>query len=439
MVEVKQNGDRTLQGPVLLSGGEVIMKKLVVMSLLAMTLVLAACGKKKEEAAEGAAQTQTEETQEPAEEVKEEAGEAAEEETAEAAPETEEAEEAAPEVEPDIYSDPVVLEDAHYETDVFSVDLPEEWVGKCLVQQRTHTVEDEYGLEFESSFYQKDIHEKEEGGFLASVRITQAHPMWVEYLGADCIGRMTDPEGNTWYASVEYPTDVQFGPEDEENYMPLYEQRLEIAETFAAAEGWTLERMSYAEVMADYERTFDGVVLDAAMNSAVFMAVPEAALVHMSYMDVTDRSRLAPVSLGHVYHVTYTGVISDTLGTDAKLVAIEDADADYDYDADAAAMAGYAVLAVEHKNLAALAPICDFPVEVDDKEIASEEEFCALNFDDVFSEELARFVRYADLTEVKSENDEAVVSVLPEYSHLLLKKVDGEWKIKGFYNIPTDF
>jgi len=421
------------------------MKKQIVILLLAMTMVLSACGSKKNEAAGSPEAEQTEAATEV------EAGQdvTAEEEAAEPAssedvsePAAEDASEPAEEnlkEETDIYSDPVAVEDAHYETDIFSVDLPEDWVGKCLVQEYTHTAEDELGKQFESSFYQKDIHEKEQGGYLASVRITQEHPMWVEYVNADCIGRLTDPEGNVWYASVEYPTDVQFGPEDEEIYMPLYEQRMALVESFAAAQGWTLERMSYAEVMSDYERTFDGVVLDAAMNSVVFLVVPESEIVYMSYMDVTDRSRLAPVALGHAYHVTYTGVISGNQGMDAKLVAIDEADDDFDFDPEAAAAAGYALLAVEHENLAALAPLCDFPVEVDDTEVASEEDLCAMKFEDVFSEELARFVRNTNLTEVKSENDEAIVSILPEYSHLLLKKVDGEWKIKGFYNIPTDF
>ena len=345
-------------------------------------------------------------------------------------------------VESEEEAEAVVNPELHYESELFSVDLPESWDGLWMVQEYNQEAQEYDGNSIgalrNTNFYCKECYENYEGsGFVVGVELSEDPPISIEYIGGDCIGTMTNDEtGEKLYAILSYPTDVQFDPETQEVYTKMYEDRAYLADTFAPADGWTLERMSYAEVMSDIERSFDGVVISADAEKVSFLNNDELYTVTF---DAAENEDLKAVEMGHIYTVKYTGVIMNNDPDEFALVSLENADANYDYNVDAAVLATKISSAVEAKDMDALSEYCQYPVTVDDMVINSAEDFKAMKFEDVFSDELVRFVRNIRLTELPSDSEEISLSILPEYSHILIKNVGGEWKIAGFYNVPTDF
>ena len=369
-------------------------------------------------------------------------------ETADAAPKAEEkAEESKEEIEEDAaetaeeVSEAVVNPDLHYENEYFSVDLPESWDGLWMTQEYNLEAEEYEGERIGAShntvFYCKDCYEKYEGtGFITSIELTEDPPISIEYIGGDCVGIMTrDDTGEKLYVRLGYPTDVQFDEETQDVYTSMYENRKELKDTFAPAEGWTLERMSYEQVMAGIERTFDGVAMSVSGNKAYFYNEFESSTVCMNLKG----GQGSGIVVGHAYTVTYTGTFVTGNPEDASLVKLRNIDGRYDYNVDAAILASKVILATDKKDMAELAELCQFPVEVDDRVINSAQEFSAMKFEDVFSDELERFVKVARLTELPSNSNEADLSILPEYSHIHLQNSGSGWKITGFYNVPMDY
>jgi len=330
----------------------------------------------------------------------------------------------------------------HYETELFSVDLPESWDGLWMAQEYNQEAQeyDGYssGARYDTNFYCKECYENYEGsGFVVGVELTEDPPISIEYIGGDCVGIMTNDEtGEKLYVSLGYPTDVQFDPETQEVYMKMYDDRAYLMDTIVPADGWALERMTYTEVMSDVERSFDGVVISADDSKVSFLNNDE---INTVTFDVSENEELKSVEMGHIYTVKYTGVIMNNDPDEFALVSLENADANYDYNIDAAVLAAKISSAVEAKDMDALSEFCQYPVTVDDMVISSADDFKAMKFEDVFSDELERFVKNVRLTDLPSGSDEISLSILPEYSHILMQKNGGEWKIAGFYNIPTDF
>ena len=322
----------------------------------------------------------------------------------------------------------------------FSVSIPKEWEGLYEFEEYERESDDESGYSYSVSFVNTKAKEANWGGHVMSIVVAEDHPEWIDFIGGDAIGILTDKEsGKRYFVATQYPTDVQFDPEDDAEYKMMAEDKDKIIASFQAADGYEFKEATYAEMMSDYERSTDAVIVDAAMNSLLVQNQDGMDMLYFNYGEDFDRSTLPSIVLGHPIKITYTGVIDGDSFEDAQLVSIESAEDQYDYDYEAAEAAGQILLAADSKNMEFLADLSDFPITIDEEEIKDKEEFLKYEYDDIFSEELDRFIKYASLTSIETEDDKAVFSILPEYSHIVLKKTDDGWKLKEIWNIPTEF
>ncbi len=137
-------------------------------------------------------------------------------------------------------------------TDYYKVTMPTEWIDRTAVEEIDGAPAAERGAEDIVSFYSTACWEAGEGGHIATIVLSEELPEALEMIPGEVIGVLTEEaSGRTLNAWIEYPSDVQSGPDTMDEYAELSEGRGSLAETFEPAEGWSLERMTFDEIMAE--------------------------------------------------------------------------------------------------------------------------------------------------------------------------------------------
>ena len=136
--------------------------------------------------------------------------------------------------------------------DYYKVTMPMEWYDRVEVEEVDGDQAAERGAVDTVSFYSTVCKEAGDGGHIATIVLSEERPEALEYIPGEAIGVLTEASsGRTLNVWVEYPSDVQGGPDTMDEYAELSEGRGTLAETFEPAEGWTLERMTLDEMMAE--------------------------------------------------------------------------------------------------------------------------------------------------------------------------------------------
>ncbi len=333
--------------------------------------------------------------------------------------------------EPEKARDPemIVETDGHVMTEFFSLQMPEGWPDLCQTESYENADTQAKYYVFKS----RVCAENNEGGRVASFEMSKVPPEWIEFVPGRGVGTLTSEKtGEMWYLALMYPSDVQFGPDTQEEYMKMYETRDGLADHIEPAEGWSFVPMSYNDMMAEIERTFPGILLEGAMNSMVVKNLNDSGVYWFSYPEL-DRSRLCPAELGHAYRVTYTGVMGE--GYDWNLVARENIDDEYDYSREAAVYVGSLILSVQARSVEGISALCEFPIELDGVTIPDADTLNAMAFDQVIGDNLWRYVYYFDPVEIPADAKSAQVSIVPVYGRVDMERVeDGRWVITGIFN-----
>ena len=316
----------------------------------------------------------------------------------------------------------VTVEGQLLTTPYFTVELPEDW--KDLVSwsayQHTYENEQDYSLGFAS----KECAEAGEGGNLCAIQVSTAPPQFIRYVGGEfvCGLKKTGEQKVSAYIGVSYPTDVQFGEKTKDLYDKLYAEAQKIKDSIAPASGYEKVEMTYAEALADVETTDTGVILDAAMHTFT-MQTMGGDIITFGVDDMSAASK-DEILLGHCYEITYTGLIEndgDTSG--ASLVSLKNIDntvAEKNFDA--MYTASQVVLAFHMKSSDYLAGLCRFPMTLDGKKISSQEELASMDFDDAFTADLQRNIRYCDLVDAEISGDRFSISLIGQAPEVVIEK-----------------
>ena len=307
-------------------------------------------------------------------------------------------------------------------TPYFTVKLPEDWKDLVSWSAYQHTYENEqyYSLGFAA----KECAEAGEGGNLCSVQVSTVPPQFIRYVGGEfvCGLKKTGEKKVSAYIGVSYPTDVQFGEKTKDLYDKLYAEAQKIKDSIAPASGYEKVEMTYAEALADVKTTDTGVILDAAMHTFT-MQTMGGDIITFGVDDLSAASK-DEILLGHCYEITYTGLIEndgDTSG--ASLVSLKNIDdivAEKNFDA--MYTASQVVLAFHMKSPDYLAGLCRFPMTLDGKKISSQEELASMDFDDAFTADLQRNIRYCDLVDAEISGDRFSISLIGQAPEVVIEK-----------------
>ena len=205
-------------------------------------------------------------------------------------------------------------------------------------------------------------------------------------------------------------------------YDNLYAEAQKIKDSIAPASGYEKVEMTYAEALADVETTDTGVILDAAMHTFT-MQTMGGDIITFGVDDMSAASK-DEILLGHCYEITYTGLIEndgDTSG--ASLVSLKNIDntvAEKNFDA--MYTASQVVLAFHMKSSDYLAGLCRFPMTLDGKKISSQEELASMDFDDAFTADLQRNIRYCDLVDAEISGDRFSISLIGQAPEVVIEK-----------------
>ena len=306
-------------------------------------------------------------------------------------------------------------------TPYFTVKLPEDWKDLVSWSAYQHTYENEqyYSLGFAA----KECAEAE-GGNLCSVQVSTVPPQFIRYVGGEfvCGLKKTGEQKVSAYIGVSYPTDVQFGEKTKDLYDKLYAEAQKIKDSIAPASGYEKVEMTYAEALADVETTDTGVILDAAMHTFT-MQTMGGDIITFGVDDMSAASK-DEILLGHCYEITYTGLIEndgDTSGASlVSLKNIDDTVAEKNFDA--MYTASQVVLAFYMKSSDYLAGLCRFPMTLDGKKISSQEELASMDFDDAFTADLQRNIRYCDLVDAEISGDRFSISLIGQAPEVVIEK-----------------
>lgn len=307
-------------------------------------------------------------------------------------------------------------------TPYFTVELPEDW--KDLVSWSAYQHTDENEQDYSLGFAAKECAEAGEGGNLCSIQVSTAPPQFIRYVGGEfvCGLKKTGEQKVSAYIGVSYPTDVQFGEKTKDLYDKLYAEAQKIKDSIAPASGYEKVEMTYAEALADVETTDTGVILDAAMHTFT-MQTMGGDIITFGVDDMSAASK-DEILLGHCYEITYTGLIEndgDTSGASlVSLKNIDDTVAEKNFDA--MYMASQVVLAFHMKSSDYLAGLCRFPMTLDGKKISSQEELASMDFDDAFTADLQRNIRYCDLVDAEISGDRFSISLIGQAPEVVIEK-----------------
>lgn len=307
-------------------------------------------------------------------------------------------------------------------TPYFTVKLPEDWKDLVSWSAYQHTYENEqyYSLGFAA----KECAEAGEGGNLCSIQVSSAPPQFIRYVGGEfvCGLKKTGEQKVSAYIGVSYPTDVQFGEKTKDLYDKLYAEAQKIKDSIAPASGYEKVEMTYAEALADVETTDTGVILDAAMHTFTLQTMG-GDIITFGVDDMSAASK-DEILLGHCYEITYTGLIEndgDTSGASlVSLKNIDDTVAEKNFDA--MYTASQVVLAFHMKSSDYLAGLCRFPMTLDGKKISSQEELASMDFDDAFTADLQRNIRYCDLVDAEISGDRFSISLIGQAPEVVIEK-----------------
>ncbi len=307
-------------------------------------------------------------------------------------------------------------------TPYFTVKLPEDW--KNLVSWSAYQHTDESEQYYSLGFAAKECAEAGEGGNLCSIQVSTAPPQFIRYVGGEfvCGLKKTGEQKVSAYIGVSYPTDVQFGEKTKDLYDKLYAEAQKIKDSIAPASGYEKVEMTYAEALADVETTDTGVILDAAMHTFT-MQTMSGDIITFGVDDMSAASK-DEILLGHCYEITYTGLIEndgDTSGASlVSLKNIDDTVAEKNFDA--MYTASQVVLAFHMKSSDYLAGLCRFPMTLDGKKISSQEELASMDFDDAFTADLQRNIRYCDLVDAEISGDRFSISLIGQAPEVVIEK-----------------
>lgn len=307
-------------------------------------------------------------------------------------------------------------------TPYFTVKLPEDW--KDLVSWSAYQHTDESEQDYSLGFAAKECAEAGEGGNLCSIQVSTAPPQFIRYVGGEfvCGLKKTGEQKVSAYIGVSYPTDVQFGEKTKDLYDKLYAEAQKIKDSIAPASGYEKVEMTYAEALADVETTDTGVILDAAMHTFT-MQTMSGDIITFGVDDMSSVSK-DEILLGHCYEITYTGLIEndgDTSGASlVSLKNIDDTVAEKNFDA--MYTASQVVLAFHMKSSDYLAGLCRFPMALDGKKISSQEELASMDFDDAFTADLQRNIRYCDLVDAEISGDRFSISLIGQAPEVVIEK-----------------
>ena len=316
----------------------------------------------------------------------------------------------------------VTVEGQLLTTPYFTVELPEDW--KDLVSWSAYQHTDESEQYYSLGFAAKECAEAGEGGSLCSIQVSTAPPQFIRYVGGEfvCGLKKTGEQKVSAYIGVSYPTDVQFGEKTKDLYDKLYAEAQKIKDSIAPASGYEKVEMTYAEALSDVETTDTGVILDAAMHTFTMQTMGGDIIT----FDVDDMSAASKdeILLGHCYEITYTGLIEndgDTSGASlVSLKNIDDTVAEKNFDA--MYTASQVVLAFHMKSSDYLAGLCRFPMTLDGKKISSQEELASMDFDDAFTADLQRNIRYCDLVDAEISGDRFSISLIGQAPEVVIEK-----------------
>ena len=316
----------------------------------------------------------------------------------------------------------VTVEGQLLTTPYFTVELPEDWKDLVSWSAYQHTYENEQ--DYSLGFAAKECAEAGEGGNLCAIQVSTVPPQFIRYVGGEfvCGLKKTGEQKVSAYIGVSYPTDVQFGEKTKDLYDKLYAEAQKIKDSIAPASGYEKVEMTYAEALADVETTDTGVILDAAMHTFT-MQTMGGDIITFGVDDMSAASK-DEILLGHCYEITYTGLIEndgDTSG--ASLVSLKNIDntvAEKNFDA--MYTASQVVLAFHMKSSDYLAGLCRFPMTLDGKKISSQEELASMDFDDAFTADLQRNIRYCDLVDAEISGDRFSISLIGQAPEVVIEK-----------------
>ena len=89
---------------------------------------------------------------------------------------------------------------------------------------------------------------------------------------------------------------------------------------------------------------------------------------------------------------------------------------------DAMYTASQVVLAFHMKSPDYLAGLCRFPMTLDGKKISSQEELASMDFDDAFTADLQRNIRYCDLVDAEISGDRFSISLIGQAPEVVIEK-----------------
>ena len=69
-----------------------------------------------------------------------------------------------------------------------------------------------------------------------------------------------------------------------------------------------------------------------------------------------------------------------------------------------------------------LAGLCRFPMTLDGKKISSQEELASMDFDDAFTADLQRNIRYCDLVDAEISGDRFSISLIGQAPEVVIEK-----------------
>ncbi len=395
------------------------MKKKWAAAVLVMStaLALAACGETK--SAEAVVDDSKELTQEDLTETAE--TDAAESDTQEESEDTSDA--------------AVTIEDGHLTTPQYTAEIPSDWEGGYCWD--IYDQEDGYSI----SFQNKAAKDKNEGGNLCSIQLSEELPIFIEYIGGDFIGELRQTDGDSvYYLAVSYPTDVQSGETTMEEYNRMAEGIEDLKASIQAADGWEFTGAGYEEVMANYEQETYGVMVDASMHSFTLVDY-SGQYITFSGEDIDASSIADGVQPGHCYRLNYKGILEYGGGTEnATFVSLTNVDSEAPQkDYDASYMAAQVLLAFHNMDINYLAGLCRYPLTIDGDMVAeSAKDLTSHEFSELFTDELCRCVNYCNLYDAEITGDSYRISLTDEMPGVTIEKTeDGTWMVTEITNLEN--
>lgn len=313
------------------------------------------------------------------------------------------------------------------ETGFYTLSVPDEWSGhyRCTLtgDNTSSSMLTFYNTETEAV-------QGEGSGFVCEVSISREIPWGVYYLDGDFLGQLTNKEnGDVFYASILYPTDVQYTPESEDAYMALYESRKSLADNIVFSDVYELNACDFKDIVADVEDNVNGVTLRIEDDKTIVQLAGSGEIVEFENADDLDTSELqADLAVGHPYTFYYRGLMDEG----GKLFRILDGDGfssieDYEL----STVCSDIIYAFYTKDLELLASHCRFPLQVGfNITVSGAEEMKAMDFDTLFPQDVAEAMMRSDLSAIYVNNNGACYLQMYDGSPFIhLEKIEGTWQI----------